>query len=263
MSRVDCDDFRKFIDPYVDGEFDDRERADFDAHLATCASCRRHYEHQAWFLRAVRPALRRPQRLPPGVRERLQARLHVAQRPARMRRVARRLMVPVPALAVASAVGLLVMPLTGFKPAPMVDDAVEQHCTDYPVEFPSPEIAEVNAWFQDKVPFRMAAPAFPQERVTLLGGRLSRIGGGTDGPNARAAAYLMYSVGRRKMTVLVFDGSDLSMGTGETRQVGNKQVRLHDANGYKVALYQRGPLVYAVTSDLPQQDMLDLIGETF
>ena len=34
------------------------------------------------------------------------------------------------------------------------------------------------------------------------------------------------------------------------------------ANGYQVALYQRGPLVYAVTSDLPQRDLLNLIGES-
>ncbi len=262
MSRIDCDDFKKFIDPYLDGEFDDRERADFDTHLAECAACRRHYEQQAWFLRSVRPALQRPTRLPPGARERLEASLRVAQRPARAKRMVRRLMIPLPALAVVGVVGLGVMPLAGFKPAPMVDDAVEQHCADFPVEFPSPEVAEVDTWFQDKVPFRMQAPAFPEDEVTLLGGRLSRIGGGEAGPSTRPAAYLMYSVGERKMTVLVFDGSDLKIANGEAMRAGNKQVHLHDANGYQVALYQRGPLVYAVTSDLPQRDLLNLSGES-
>ncbi len=259
MSRIDCDDFRKFIDPYLDGEFDAHERAAFDAHLAVCAECRRHYEGKSWFLNAVRPHLQRPERLDAAAHDRITDRLRAAQRPERRRRMVRRL-APVPALAAAGAVLLFVTPLTGFAPA-VVEDAVDQHCQQVPVEVPTPEAQAADEWFNGKVPFPMNTPRFRDQRATLLGGRLSHV---QSGERTRRAAYLVYGVGEHKLSVLVFDGRELGLAEqGEMRDVGGQQVRVHDARGYRVALYQRGPLAYAVTSDLPETEMLDLIGTSF
>ncbi len=256
MSRIDCEDFRQFIDPYLDGEFDAGERAAFDAHLAVCTDCRGHYEQKAWFINAVRPCLRRPERMPPGTRDRLHARLRAAQKPERRRRLVRRL-APVPALAAAGAVLLFVTPLTGFAPA-VVEDAVDQHCQKMPVEVPTDEALQADEWFSGKVPFSMATPRFRDDRAMLLGGRLSHVRGGD---RTRRAAYLVYGVGEHKVSVLVFDGRELGItGRGELREVKGHPVRVHDARGYRVALYQRGSLAYAITSDLPEPEMLRLIG---
>jgi anti-sigma factor RsiW len=264
MSRVDCADFRKFIDPYLDDEFDVRERAEFDAHLAICGECRQHYEQRAWLHGSLRPVLQRPTQMSAEAQARLTARLRGASRPDRARRMARKLVIPVPALAAAGAVAMLVMPLTGFKPTVMVDEAVEQHCSAYPVEVPSPEVSEVDAWFEGKLPFRMRAPRFEDERVNLLGGRISRVGGGKDGPKSRPAAYLVYSLGAHKLSVLVFDSHDLPAPDDTSAELmGGQQVRVHDSDGYRVALYRRGPLTYAVTSDLPRPQMVSLLSHSF
>lgn len=256
MSRIDCDDFRKFIDPYLDGEFDAGESAAFDAHLAVCAECRGHYEQKAWFINALRPQLRRPEPMPGAAQQRLHARLRDAQRPERRRRLVRRL-APVPALAAAGAVLLFVTPLTGFAPA-VVEDAVDQHCQTVPVEVPTPEANQADEWFSGKVPFSMATPRFEDPRAMLLGGRLSHV---RNNGRSRRAAYLVYGVGEHKLSVLVFDGTELALGDrGDLRDVKGNQVRIHDARGYRVALYRRGSLAYAVTSDLPEPDMLRLIG---
>jgi anti-sigma factor RsiW len=258
VTRIDCDDFRKFIDPYLDGEFDAGESAAFDAHLAVCAECRGHYEQKAWFINALRPCLRRPEPMPAAVHDRLSAKLRVAQRPERRRRLVRRL-APVPALAAVGAVLLFVTPLTGFAPA-MVDDAVDQHCRTVPVEVPTPEAAQADEWFSGKVPFSMATPRFEDPRAMLLGGRLSQV---RSNGRSRRAAYLVYGVGEHKLSVLVFDGSELKLGEyGDLRKVKGNAVRVHDSRGYRVALYRRGNLAYAVTSDLPETEMLRLIGSS-
>jgi anti-sigma factor RsiW len=76
MSVIECGEFRKFIDPYIDGEFDDTERAMFDAHLAICPECRRYFDQRAWLQNAVKPVLKRPCRMPQEARGRLEKKVY-------------------------------------------------------------------------------------------------------------------------------------------------------------------------------------------
>jgi anti-sigma factor RsiW len=259
MSRVTCEDFRKFIDAYLDEEFDVRDRADFDAHMALCPCCRGRVEQHLGFRRVVRQHLKQPRPMPADARARIQAGMRAATRPDRTARWISRMAMPLPALAAAGAVMLLVTPLTGFTP--VVDEAVDQHCQRVPIEVPTPEAREVDAWFRDKLPFEMAAPRFDDEQVVLLGGRLSRVGGGNSGIAPRRAAYLVYGVGPHKLTVLVFDGHDLDVADdGEAaHDVNHHLVSMHGSGEYRVAIDKRGPLTYAFTSDLPETDLLRLV----
>ena len=56
MNHVDCNEFRAFIDPYIDGEFDERERALFDAHCAACPECQEYLDQKSWLTNAVEAA---------------------------------------------------------------------------------------------------------------------------------------------------------------------------------------------------------------
>ena len=53
-----CDDVRKYDYTYLDGEFDRRERAEFEAHITVCAPCRGHVEAAASFRDGLRRHLR-------------------------------------------------------------------------------------------------------------------------------------------------------------------------------------------------------------
>ena len=53
-----CDDVRKYDYAYLDGEFDRRERAEFEAHITVCAPCRGHVEAAASFRDGLRRHLR-------------------------------------------------------------------------------------------------------------------------------------------------------------------------------------------------------------
>jgi len=259
MSAIECGEFRKFIDPYIDGEFDETERAMFDAHLAICGDCRRYFDQRAWLQNAVKPVLKRPCPLSQEARGRLEKRLRAARRPIQARRAIRRFASPASAVVAVGAIFFLA-PLTGFK-ASVVDELVDQHCQKMPVEVPTPVVNEVDHWFSDKLPFEMAAPHFRDGRVSLLGGRLSRIRYGTNNVSA-PAAHLIYSVGAHKMSVLVFDGRGIVNFEESDLDLGGEPMRIHELRGHQVALYRRGNLTYAVTSSLPRGEMLALIDTT-
>lgn len=254
-----CENFRAFVDPYLDGEFDAREQAMFDAHLASCSDCREFFEQRRWVQNAVKPCLKETCRLPTQARERLERGLKTAQRPKRIKRAAKSIAKPVPAIVLIGAAALFFMPLTGFK-SNVVEEVVDQHCQPVAVELPSPKTNEVDDWFADKLPFRVATPRFKDQRVMLLGGRISRIrprGKQVSSP----AAQIVYQVGGHKMSVLVFrNGETVDDSKLSEHVVRGNRLRMMDSKGHRVVLIRRGDLTYAVTSTLPKEDMLGVLG---
>ncbi len=256
MNSVGCDEFRSFVDPYLDDEFEPRERAMFDAHVAECESCREFLDQKTWLLREIKPLLKEPCPMPPAAKSRLQARLKGLERASGARGLMAKSW---PAVTVAAAAFMLVMPLAGFNSSVVVDDLVKQHVQTTPVEVPTALQSEVDHWLAGKLPFRAATPKFKDQRVSLLGARLSRVHTGENDQNV-PAAQLLYRVGPHKMSVLVFDGGE-SFELGDNAQIVRGQpVHVHDRSGHRVAIFKRGKLTYAVTSDLPTSDIVQVIG---
>ena len=194
--------------------------------------------------------------MPQNARLRLEQKLRGIQRPQRVKATALALAKPATMMAAVAVIFVFVAPLTGFSSS-VVEDVVDQHCQTMPVEVPSPEASEVNRWFSDKLPFRMATPRFKDQRVTLLGGRLSRV----RAPQERRslpAAHLIYRVGHHKMSVLIFDGRHKMPSLDEATPDGRPVMK--EIRGHRVALYRRGGLTYAVTSTLPVSDMMNVMG---
>ena len=50
MSDSRCAEIRQYVGPYVDGEFDERDAALFEDHLAHCSECRAYFEEQTWMM---------------------------------------------------------------------------------------------------------------------------------------------------------------------------------------------------------------------
>ena len=260
LTRIDCSDFRQFTDCYLDAEFDARDRALFDAHLAACGDCRTHLDNQIAFRRALRPHFQTAGRetLSFECRAKIRRALAVAERPSPLALWARRLALPVPAFAVAAL--LLIPPATGFAPR----EAVRRHNEASPVEVPSSQADEIDAWFRDKVRFHVSAPRFQDPRVQLLGGRLTHVHARPDSDEMRQAAYLVYGVGRHKISVLVFDGTGVRLpAEGATHAVGGREMNVQSQDAFRVATFRDGDQVYAVTSDLPERDILDLVASAF
>ncbi len=112
---MNCEDVRKFSFAYLDCEFDDRDKVEFEAHLAMCGDCRGAVELDARFRSTVRQHLATAP-CDPEVKARIQARIASARRSARLSRT-----VGVP-LALAASVALAFVSYQGLiqskAPAP-------------------------------------------------------------------------------------------------------------------------------------------------
>ncbi len=82
---MNCEDVMKFSFAYLDGEFDARDRTEFETHLAMCGHCREAVSHDANFRDSVRKHLVVPT-CDPEMRARVQQRLAAARRKARLSR---------------------------------------------------------------------------------------------------------------------------------------------------------------------------------
>lgn len=250
MKTLSCEEFRQFIDPYIDAEFEHAERALFDAHLSNCEKCRSHFEHRTWFQRGIRPALKRPTASPVRMQSRIQARLRQERKSIEFGRRVRKIASGGSAVASVGLILLFVSPLVGFSPT-VVDEALDHHQMEMPLELPSPKVGEVDHWLEKRLPFKVHPPTFHDGRVQLLGGRLSRVRW-SDQRVSRPAAHLVYRVAGKKMSVLVFQ---------ENEEGRSDDVSWHEQNGHRIAIFRRGRLRYAITSRLSEADFQKVVAK--
>ena len=67
----DCEKCELLLQPYLDRELSDAERAEAEAHLDLCSYCRRRYVFEEKLRRYVRQSFAEP--MPPDLKERLAA----------------------------------------------------------------------------------------------------------------------------------------------------------------------------------------------
>ena len=104
---VNCEDTMKFSFAYLDGEFDARDKIEFEAHLSMCGQCRESVGLDAQFRDTVRKHLVATP-ADPELKARVQARLSSARRQARLSRT---LAVP---MALAASIALAVVSYQGL-----------------------------------------------------------------------------------------------------------------------------------------------------
>ncbi len=255
---MDCAEIERSLEPYLDGEFDDRERADVNAHLARCERCRGAADVRSRARALLRAKLREAMgpgtaagRSPEELRERISAALAHLHRP-----LWRRALAPVPlATLAACAAGVMVVLATHSGPDPIIEEAIRKHARDLPLEVTSqadtPEaIARILA---PKLDFNPRPPHFNAPGMKLVGGRVAHI---KDWP----AAYVRYELPRGHAGLFIVDDPDGRFdGTGRSVQLGPSTIRMVNARGYNVAVWRRNEIVYSLVSDLDEGDLVRLV----
>ena len=251
---MDCQDLERFLQPFVDGEFEGEEAVGFEAHLVECASCRGAVGEQRALKRKLREAGRAACALnpppPPGLRARVLSGLHeqeAARRPFWQR----------PALAYAavltvvagSGVYYLRVGTARDRAGVYASAAIANHRRHLPLEVQDGQPVGIQRWLRGKVDF---APQVPQLRkVSLIGARLSNL-------SDRPAAYIAYGAsGDRRVSLFVFDAPDLEVRGG--RRVNNREVLFSNQHGYNVVLWKEREIAYSLVSDLDERDILELV----
>src|SRR5262249_46679821 len=246
-----CEDIAKFVNAYVDGEFQDDERMLFERHLAGCARCREVVSFQTLFKTNLRARLRRPE--PPiGLRKRVLESLDRADADgAGPRRPFWRspvLLYAVGAAATAMvAFGLLVPPAAKI-PRPIFEECARTHEKNLPVEVGG-TADNVRDWMRGKVPVPVRPPHI--QDVALVGGRISHV-------SNRDAAELRYRVlaaPSSMISVLIFDATGWDLDDGG--------FYIGQYRGYNVVIVRNEGVGYAFASDLPQSELLTRVKGAF
>ena len=156
----------------------------------------------------------------------------------------------------ASAWGPAMAPASSSSLAtPIVEEAVTWHRRNLPVEVTGPSDARVRRWFDGKVNFPVRLPQFEKRapgQVQLLGARLSNV-------KERQAAYVVYEVDGKKMSVMAFDGRDIPR---PSRDRG-EPIYFENSSGYNVAVIEDNGITYSITSEMPQKEMVELVETVF
>jgi mycothiol system anti-sigma-R factor len=241
-----CAGIQRFVDTYLDGEFAEGDRVEFEAHLAGCEPCRLKVQRQKEWKHAVKQAAPR-EAAPAALRNRVVRAVRKEQLAGQKswRRWAARVM------PVAAAGGMLAtLIISRVNWSPVAADVIAKHQRNYPVEVTG-GADQVRRWYDGKVDFSVRVPSFGAQ-VALRGGRLANIGD-------RQAAYLVYDVHGNKLSVFIFDPGDLPLEAPKKTVIGNREVYFDQERGYNVALYRDRGVGYAIASDLDSDQMYKLV----
>ncbi|MCA9563950.1 MAG: zf-HC2 domain-containing protein [Myxococcales bacterium] len=247
-----CEECRQFIGAYVDGEFDDVSAVEFERHLAFCDACSAHVEREAGFKAFLKESIR-PTAAPKDLQKKIRASIK-REHP---------IGVPVggQALFAIASVFLLAfaVPALLHEPAPpeegplaasdeLVEASLDWHQRNLPIEVTGPDSDTVSNWFSNKVDFPVRLPQFNEDhRAHVLGGRLAHF-------NNSDAAYVLYEVGGRKMTLAVIPREGLV-----PRRLPTHSVLIESRAGLNVAVFESDGITYAVTSDLPRETVSNMV----
>ena len=242
-----CAGISRFVDTYLDGEFAETVRAEFEGHLNDCETCRGKVRVQAEWKQAIRAAAPREQ-APAALRNRVARAIAKESRPMLSWRAW-----AVRAMPAAAAVGLLAtFMISKVQWSPVAADLVAKHQHATPIEV-SGGTDQVRKWYVDKVDFPVRPPQLCHSvGCTFRGARLSSVG---DKP----AAYLVYDINGDKVSVFIFDANDMPIETRRKTVIGNRDVYFDQEHGYNVALFRDRGVGYAIASDLDQDQMMKLV----
>lgn len=256
---MDCREVERFLYAYLDGEFNEEERVVITAHVQSCPGCKRLVSHEERFLRKLRQTAADEPAAPPLLAHKVRRALDRVEQSGDVPQPegwsARwfKLLVPV-AVALALAVGVS---FSSRQPqhaslASMAEQSVEWHRRNLPFDVSGPNADTIRNYFSDKVPFAVRPPQFDTARVELVGGRLSNL-------REHQAAYLVYQVGGRRVSVFIFDPRSMGSEGGQVVRVGRREVRWHNLRGYTVAMYRSGGMGYVLASDMEPERLQRLI----
>ncbi len=222
-------------------------------HLESCEACRTwHAAERGWreTLRDRLPAIETP--LP--VKERLFASLGEARVGGVIRRQRRRWIsaLALVTLLLASLGGLWwwrEVHRDGFLAAALAEDHLLYAARPDPAEFRSKDPSAVSNWFSGHVDFAVGPMSLPG--TELLGGRLCTLAD-------RRAALWLYRSGDRRVSLFQMQAQGLPLGSFRRMTDSGRPYLCSHRKGVSVLAWTRRDVLFALVSDLPEDDLLRL-----
>jgi anti-sigma factor RsiW len=244
-----CQEFENLLQPYVDDEFDEAERAAADSHLAGCPACSRRVHAELHFRHTLREAVALhplEARAPDALRLRV---LEGIRRERRRRYARRTAMISATAAVVLAAVTIGYSTLPKRRERFMLD-AARRHARPFPAEIQARAHEEVEDWFRGKLDHHVPVPRLQNAEVSSA--RISNV-------QDRPAAYIRYQKQNpngppRSIGLFVFNDQDHDVEAYPlpSIEVGNRL-------GFNVAIWREGEIVYEMVTDLDERDIRALL----
>lgn len=251
---MQCQDMEKFIHVYLDREFAQEDRADYERHLAECEHCRRLARFEQRFKAQLKTSLARPH-LRLDEREAIRARIMqtLAEAPPLpadhgTRRWLLRL---VPAAAAAGVLMALMLGRSDLQP-PVVGQSLMANSNSEPLEVRTKDPHALRDWYREKLGIAIVPPQFSDGRTALVGGRIGRV-------EATEAAHLIYNRGNQKISVMVFHPENVPFRGMVSRRIGSKSVYFSYGKGQNVAAFRHRGVGYTITGALPRHELDALV----
>ena len=255
---MNCKLVRRHLGAFVDGELDPATQIEFERHLDVCARCQETLSFERSFRTQTREALG-DVRAPEGLWGRALHRLDEIDeahadgsvldvRPMRWRQSG---LIAAAAAAVLIVGGVVGLPEgSEYRGAGMLQDVVDLHAKRLPSDVQAEAPQEVTRYFQGKTPFPVKPARFEEPSVKLVGARYIKVG-------TKPAAALYYSQGGRRVTLLVFQSSELVESARRT-EVAGRELYYHDVGGQVVTIRRHGGVNYAFFGDLDRLKLFQL-----
>lgn len=243
---MDCREVQKFIYVYLDNEFDDADRVEFDAHLQHCPDCRELVNEEKRFKCFVRKSVK-PVCCPSTLRDQITRGLDVADSNRPFVSKAYRAM---PAMAIGLVITFLFWP-TANSYTPLVEESVKAHQADLPNDVRGSR-DEIQRFLRPRVKFRVALPLRNSGNTRLIGARLSYFRG-------RPAVLYHYLHGNRRITVVQFVGGEDQLPQPDAAYAAPQRIHYSLKRGYTVAVYRYRGVMHSVIGDLNPGEMRQLI----
>jgi anti-sigma factor RsiW len=256
---MDCAEFERSVDAFLDDEFEPNERAEAEVHLAACAGCQALAASQRKVRSALRTALReamgptsRNGRAPEALRRRVATALERERRP-----LWRRLFAPIPLAAAAATAAAVLVVVAGRGPSgQLVEEAVRKHHRDLPLEVTTASVAPeaIPGWFAGKLDFKPNAPRFSDGQARVMGARISNL-------RELPAAYIKYQLPRgREAGLFIVDDPDGRFDAGgRDVEIGSRHARIINSRGYNTVVWRQDHTVYSLVSDSGEEDLIQLV----
>jgi anti-sigma factor (TIGR02949 family) len=267
-----CEDVQHALEFYLGGELEARDAAEFEAHLDSCECCAAVAERELKLKDCLR-TMSHSETMPDGLRIRVcgalasESALTQTEDTAWSRTAVAAMAVfglggilfllstqlpfAAPGIATADASSLL----EPVESPAVVVESIRWHTRPLPVEVAGPNPQTVGSWFRGKVDFLVVPPEFSR-RAQLLGGRLSNV-------EDNEAALLVYDVDGTKLSVMMFDRNGAPVPSAHVLDGQQVPLFVDERSGMNVALHEEGGVTYTFTSDLPDDQLVDLVNIAF
>jgi anti-sigma factor RsiW len=239
-----CENYRDWLDAYVDESCTPEQLAGIEDHLQGCPACSTEVLARLQLKRATRAAATARFTPSPEFRLRLEEIVHIRTPRKSLWKTAW-----IPALSTALAlilIGVSAMVLTRHRAreqaiAELVDLHVATIASANPVDVVSTDRHTVKPWFQGKLPYTFNLPELQDSSFKLLGGKLVYF-------NHTPGAQLLFEVRKHQISVFILQDQPGSQSLPAAETASSDR-------GFSVETWSQAGLRYVVISDTNPADV--------